>query len=136
LDYDGFDWGNSVYGFKWGANARYTDLPAFQAATGLQPNGIRVNRAACFKSFQLPQSPPASMPFQYMALKNNCNAVNAGIVLANINTGFVGSAPDLGAFELGAALPSYGPRKSPVVPDPLFPVEFNIAPILPLLLFD
>ena len=38
------------------------------------------------------------------------NAVDAGVALANINDGFAASAPDLGAYEVGAPLPHYGPR--------------------------
>jgi hypothetical protein len=45
-----------------------------------------------------------------MTLKAGCNAVDAGAVLPNINDGFAGPAPDLGAYELGQPLPVYGPR--------------------------
>jgi hypothetical protein len=48
-----------------------------------------------------------------MALKAGCNAVDAGAVLPNINDGFTGAAPDLGAYELGQPLPAYGPRGGP-----------------------
>jgi MYXO-CTERM domain-containing protein len=37
-------------------------------------------------------------------------AVDRGTALPNVNDGFAGSAPDLGAYELGSALPTYGPR--------------------------
>ena len=37
-------------------------------------------------------------------------AIDAGAVLPNINDGYRGAAPDLGAYELGAQLPHYGPR--------------------------
>ncbi|MBI2504338.1 MAG: hypothetical protein HYW07_14030 [Candidatus Latescibacteria bacterium] len=37
-------------------------------------------------------------------------ALDRGERLANINDGYSGAAPDLGAFELGAELPPYGPR--------------------------
>ena len=37
-------------------------------------------------------------------------AVDKGVVLAGINDGFAGAAPDLGAYELGVAPPVYGPR--------------------------
>ena len=37
-------------------------------------------------------------------------AIDKGEVLPNINDGFHGAAPDIGAFELGAPLPHYGPR--------------------------
>lgn len=109
LDYDGFDWGNTRYAFKWG-NKKYTTLADFQVGTGLQKHGIEINRESCFKTFNVSAAPPASMSFQHMSLKNSCNAVDAGVVLPNINDNFSGNAPDLGAFEIGATLPKYGPR--------------------------
>jgi hypothetical protein len=43
-------------------------------------------------------------------LKPNAVAVDAGCPLPNINEGFNGKAPDLGALEVGLPLPIYGPR--------------------------
>ena len=110
LDYDGFDWGNSAHAFKWGDNDRYVTLEDFQDATGLQLNGIQINKETCFETFDVPANPPISMPFQHMTLKSSCNGVDAGILLPNINDQFSGGAPDLGPFERGAPLPHYGPR--------------------------
>ncbi|WP_419600143.1 right-handed parallel beta-helix repeat-containing protein [Thiolapillus sp.] len=109
LDYDGFDWGSATYAMKW-AGVRYPLLTNFSRATGLQTHGIRISRNSCFTQFEIPMAPPAPMPFQYMALKPGCNAVDAGVVLANINEGYTGNAPDLGPYELGKELPHYGPR--------------------------
>jgi hypothetical protein len=36
--------------------------------------------------------------------------VDAGFRLPNVNDGFAGRAPDLGAYEVGQAAPIYGPR--------------------------
>lgn len=108
LDYDGFDWGNYPYAFKWGD--RYPDLASFTTATGLEPHGIQVDKNNCFENFNIPGPPPTPMPFQHMRLRADCNAVDAGIVLPGINTDFGGTAPDLGAYETGAELPQYGPR--------------------------
>ncbi len=110
LDFDGFDWGASVYAFKWGPDHRYADLAEFQAATGLEANGVHIDRTTCFETFNIPEAPPQSMPFQYMTLKDGSAAIDAGAPLANINDGFEGSAPDLGPFEKGRGLPWYGPR--------------------------
>ena len=41
-------------------------------------------------------------------LASGSNAVNAAVALANINDGFNGSAPDVGALELGKNPPNYG----------------------------
>jgi hypothetical protein len=43
-------------------------------------------------------------------LRTGSAAIDRGIVLPNINDGFAGKAPDLGALEAGEPLPIYGPR--------------------------
>jgi hypothetical protein len=43
-------------------------------------------------------------------LKPGSAAVDQGVVLPNITDGFSGRAPDLGALEVGSAVPHYGPR--------------------------
>ena len=42
LDYDGFDWGNYPYAFKWGNNVRLPDIAAFQALTGQELHAIQI----------------------------------------------------------------------------------------------
>jgi len=122
LDYDGFDWGNNVYAFKWGD--RYSDLESFTLATGLEPHGIHIDKDSCFETFDVPNAPPAPMPIQFMTLNPGCDAVDAGVVLANVNDGFSGTAPDLGAYEVGDPLPHYGPR--PVDESP--PLTLSASP--------
>ncbi len=43
-------------------------------------------------------------------LKPGSAPVDRGVPLPNVNDGFTGSAPDLGALEQGKPLPHYGPR--------------------------
>jgi hypothetical protein len=43
-------------------------------------------------------------------LKPTAVAVDAGRILPNVNDDFTGNAPDLGALEVGSAVPIYGPR--------------------------
>ena len=43
-------------------------------------------------------------------LKPGSVAVNAGVILPNVNDDFTGAAPDLGALEVGKDMPIYGPR--------------------------
>jgi hypothetical protein len=43
-------------------------------------------------------------------LKPGSAAVDRGIALPNVNDGFTGRAPDLGAIETGRPTPHYGPR--------------------------
>ncbi len=109
LDYDGFDWGNFIYAFKWG-DVRLPDIVDFQNMTGQEMHAVHIDRSSCFQQFDVPAAPPGPQPFQHLSLTAGCNAVDAGLALANINDGFIGAAPDLGALERNAPLPQYGPR--------------------------
>jgi hypothetical protein len=44
-------------------------------------------------------------------LRPGSAAIDRGVVIPNVNDGFTGSAPDLGALEAGQPLPTYGPRQ-------------------------
>ena len=44
-------------------------------------------------------------------LKPGSVAIDRGVVIPNINDGFAGKAPDLGALEAGQPVPVYGPRQ-------------------------
>ena len=61
-------------------------------------------------------APPADPKREYETTVNDLRlaagtaAVDAGVPLPGINDGYRGRAPDLGAYELGADLPHYGPR--------------------------
>ncbi len=75
--------------FTWyngASNDRYDDLASFSQGTGQEPAGL-------FGAPDLDASlrPDASSP-----------AVDSAVVIPGINDGYVGSAPDRGAFELGA----------------------------------
>lgn len=130
LDYDGFDWGDNTYAFKWGAGVRLNDIPSFTTLTGQQNHGMRINRDNCFKNFNIPNPPPASIPFQHLSLKSSCIAIDAGITLANINDDHLGTAPDMGAYEFGKQPPHYGPRLTTTKPVS----GLSMPPILYLLL--
>jgi len=84
----------------------------------LETNGRLINRTTCLSTFNVPGPAPVPIPAQFMTLKIGCATVDAGAVLPNINDGFVGATPDLGAFELGQPLPTYGPRPAtlPIAP--------------------
>ena len=109
LNYDGFDWGSNTAPFRYGGVV-YPSLSALASASGLEANARQINHSTCFASFNVPGPAPVPIPAQYMTLKSGCNAVDAGMALPNISETYSGSAPDLGAYELGQPLPVYGPR--------------------------
>ena len=45
-----------------------------------------------------------------LRLRKGSVAIDAGVAIPNVTDGFVGKAPDLGAYEYGAPMPHYGPR--------------------------
>lgn len=118
FDYDGFDWGTAPYPLIYGGTIYY-DLPSFTRASGLERNGIRIFKDACFADFRVPGPPPTRIPPHVMSLRGDCNAVDAGAILPNLSDRYEGAAPDLGAHEYGQASASYGPR--PAVPTPSDP---------------
>ncbi len=89
------------------------NAPAYQHAVRVNPDKAFVSRV----------KPPDAVSTQFDVKVNDLRlapaseAVDAGVVLPNVNDGYRGKAPDLGAFELGAPLPHYGPR-APVSPKP------------------
>jgi hypothetical protein len=122
LDYDGFYWHPATdYPFYWGS-VNYPSFAAFQAATGLEPNGIVVGLDTCFENLAVPLD--GAIPHQFMTLATGSEAIDAGRMLPGINDGYRGSKPDLGAYEFGAELPWYGPRPG----DELSPVDERTDP--------
>jgi len=74
---------------KW-KNERYYTLEAFTSATGLEKHGISQN--------------PVFVDIKggNLRLRSYSPCVDAGVRLPNINDDYVGSAPDMGAFEFGS----------------------------------
>jgi hypothetical protein len=91
----------------------FRTLAELRDATGLEVHGIEVDYDA-FAS--LKPADPARPHAIYLGkeldvrLRPGGRAVDAGVRLPNINDGYAGSAPDLGALEAGNPAPVYGPR--------------------------
>ncbi len=100
----------------------FDHLKELTAATGLETHGIEVN-TDIFENLSVPD--PDKRGFIYHAvdldfkLKPGGKAVDAGVPLPTINDNFTGSAPDLGALEVGQEEPIYGPR-GPVYNRPFY----------------
>ena len=108
LDYDGF----AAKQLKWNGK-NYTSFEEFVKATGLETHGTRVGGLDILQRVEPPLGKertykPGEMDFR---LKANSVAVDAGCQLHNVNDGSRGKAPDLGAYEVGEAIPTYGPRR-------------------------
>jgi hypothetical protein len=95
---------------------RFATLAELAAATGQETHGIEVDYDI-FEDLRAPVAPDSSKPgHPYEAtslnfrLKPGSKAVDAGVRLPNVNDGFSGRGPDLGAYEVGQQPTVYGPR--------------------------
>lgn len=119
-----WDFGSaSTAPFRYGGVV-YSSLAGFAAASGLETAGRQINRTTCFATLDVPGPAAVPIPAPYMTLKAGCSAVDAGAILPNLNDGFVGAAPDLGAYELGQPVSAYGPR---IGAPPQAPRNFRIV---------
>lgn len=92
-------WGHTAYSGLGQLQSISTEKSAGQTALAVfaRPPSFP---AAVLTTFAPPDLRPAS----------GGAAIDAGVPLANLNTGYAGAAPDAGAYEAGKALPVYGPR--------------------------
>ena len=83
----------------------------FSKKTGLETHGIEVD-ANIFERVTLPLVRGKVYPVDGndLRLRKGSAAIDAGVVLPNINDDYSGKAPDLGAYEYGSPIPHYGPR--------------------------
>jgi len=92
---------------------RFGTLRDLQLATGQEVHGVEVD----YDVFRKLQAPDAAKPHAIYEARDldfqlapAGKAVDAGVRLPNVNDDVTGRAPDLGAYEIGRALPVYGPR--------------------------
>jgi hypothetical protein len=92
---------------------KFATFTEYSEATGQDKHSILVDYDIFLN---VSQAEPNNVSRVYKAeeldfrLKPNSGAVDAGCILPNVNDDFTGSAPDLGALELGQPVPVYGPR--------------------------
>lgn len=102
----------------------FASLDALRAATGQERHGVLVDLDV-FVNAPLPdRSDPQRLyrPGEVdLRLRPGSAAIDKGVVLPTITDGYTGQAPDLGAYELGAELPHYGPRDWPTGSSPEAP---------------
>jgi MYXO-CTERM domain-containing protein len=109
FDYNGYLGSGS---FRWnigGSLMNFADFAAVQAA-GLETHGVLLTQSPFAATIVPPPDYTTKLDPADVSLAAGSGAVDKGIVLANINDGFKGAAPDLGALEVGCAVPIYGPR--------------------------
>ena len=105
--------GQTMYEAKREDWKSFSTLPQLRAATGQEAHGVEVD-FDIFENLMPPDPTKRHAVYHAMdlnfRLKSGSKAVDAGVVIPTVNDGFLGRAPDLGALELGAPAPKYGPR--------------------------
>jgi len=112
LDFDGFAGGSFERFGKWHGEG-YETFEEFRRGSGMEGHGVWLGRESVFASGA---GAPSDLREQFGIEVNDLRpragtpAIDSGAVLANVNDGYRGEAPDLGAYECGDELPHYGPR--------------------------
>jgi hypothetical protein len=94
---------------------QFTTLEQYAKASGQDRNSVLVDYDVFVRVPKLDRDPKTvqrvydfkDLDFR---LRPGSAAIDRGVGLPNINDGFSGKAPDLGALEFGQPLPLYGPR--------------------------
>ena len=95
----------------------FETLEEYSEATGQDRNSVQVGYDVFVNVPALDARNTSALQDIYDAddldfrLRPNSAAIDKGMVLASVTDGFTGSAPDLGALEVGAVAPHYGPRR-------------------------
>ncbi|QDV41128.1 hypothetical protein Enr13x_09660 [Stieleria neptunia] len=93
----------------------FQSLDAFSAATGQEKHGVMLDYDV-FEGVEPLDPNDRSRVYKLeeldFRLREGSAAVDAGCELPTLTDGFIGEAPDLGAYERGKPLPVYGPRTS------------------------
>jgi len=106
LDYNGYGPGKGRFKIS---NVNYPNVKG-AARDGIEVHGRMLDAPFFAKPVAVPSKSSETVKPAEFDLSPSSGAVDAGVVLPNLNDGFRGRAPDMGARELGAPAPKYGPR--------------------------
>lgn len=135
-DYNGFRLNEGAdYAFRWNSppfdvladwpapdhsatleTREFATLAEFSQATGQDHHSILVDYDIFMNVPQLDRTDLATVQTVYTGegldfrLAPGAAAIDAGIIIPNVNDDYTGEAPDLGALEYGQSMPHFGPR--------------------------
>ena len=96
--------------FDFGAAGSWSSFGAMSMAGIFESHGVLLGAGMFASGLVPPGDYTTTMAPQDVTLASGSNAVDAGLVLPNLNDGSTGSGPDLGALERGCPVPLYGVR--------------------------
>ncbi len=109
FDYNGVGIHGASFKGLVGPKSYFTDIEGLRKLTG-GAHSVRVGLDVFAAEVKMPYPPIPQWELTDLRLKAGSAAVDAAQPLPNVNDSFSGAAPDLGAYELGAEIPHYGPR--------------------------
>src|SRR5688500_14057999 len=114
FDYDGFAMKGPFNHFLlWNRGEKYATFEEMKAKAPVYKHAVLVNGDTTFASgVRAPETDKTAISVDAtdVRLSPQSAAVDAGQPLPGINDDVSGKGPDLGAYEVGAPLPHYGPR--------------------------
>jgi hypothetical protein len=108
FDYDGYGTLGTPFAGRIGGK-RFDSLASLRANT-TEKHAVQLGLDVFATNVQIPNPGTNKWPVPDLRLKADGAAIDAGVVLPNVNDGYTGKAPDLGAYEFGHEPPHYGPR--------------------------
>ncbi len=96
--------------FDFGGAGAWSSFAAMQAAGIFEAHGVLVAPGMFASGLVPPSTYTVALAPQDVTLASGSNAIDAALLLPNLNDGFTGAAPDLGAVERGCPIPLYGVR--------------------------
>jgi hypothetical protein len=110
FDYNGYYPGGAfMFGTVAGVDRLFASFAQAQAA-GVETHGSLLSSSIFQGGFVGPVNEEFRHSPPDFTLSLGSNAIDRGARLPGINDGFTGTAPDLGALEIGCPVPAYGPR--------------------------
>ncbi len=112
---------------------KYATLEAYSQATKQDQHSVLVDYDIFMKVTKLDGKDLATVQRLYKAedfdfrIKPGSAAVDHGVAIPNVTDGFAGSAPDLGALEVGQPVPTYGPTAAKMKTFLALPLVATIA---------
>lgn len=113
FDYDGFVVKDTKVWLNWNRGEKFATFEEMRAKAPVWRHAVLVNPEGLFSAgVRAPETDKTavSIDMNDLRLSPQSDAVDACEPLPGINDGFAGKGPDLGAYEVGAPLPRYGPR--------------------------
>ncbi|MEA2709710.1 MAG: hypothetical protein QOF78_2311 [Phycisphaerales bacterium] len=113
FDYDGFAGGPFENWLRWN-DKKYKTFADMTGKAPVYKNAVELDASTLFASgLRAPETEKTALDPKDadVQLAPSSKAIEAGQKLPGFNDDHAGAAPDLGAYELGATLPHYGPRE-------------------------